>query len=182
MRPLGRVFWQKKGIYAILRPLGAIFCHERYGKLQGMLIGRFRMVACFRFEEETKSPSRRGFRGDASKEIQESLPRSLPRGGGFKAAPPKMSAAPNNRWETAGRGRHSLLKPCATMESVCISGIRGDAVGTFVSTVSTISNASSNSNTSNMTVDVVIVGAGPAGIFTALSLLKNAPSTAIALV
>lgn len=35
---------------------------------------------------------------------------------------------------------------------------------------------------SNMTVDVVIVGAGPAGIFTALSLLKDAPSTTIALV
>lgn len=33
-----------------------------------------------------------------------------------------------------------------------------------------------------MTVDVVIVGAGPAGIFTALSLLKDAPSTTIALV
>lgn len=38
------------------------------------------------------------------------------------------------------------------------------------------------SNTSNLTVDVVIVGAGPAGIFTALSLLKDAPSTTIALV
>ena len=32
MRPLGRIFWQKKGIYAILRPLCAIFCHERYGQ------------------------------------------------------------------------------------------------------------------------------------------------------
>ena len=45
------------------------------GKLQGMLIGRFRMVACFRLEEESKSPSRRRFRGDASKGIRESLPR-----------------------------------------------------------------------------------------------------------
>ena len=35
---------------------------------------------------------------------------------------------------------------------------------------------------SNLTVDVVIVGAGPAGIFTALALLKDAPSTSIALV
>ena len=33
-----------------------------------------------------------------------------------------------------------------------------------------------------MTVDVVIVGAVPAGIITALSLLKAAPSTTIALV
>ena len=66
MRPLGRISCQKKGINAILRPLGAIFCHERYGKLQGSLIGRFRMVACwmvsrFRLEEEPKSPSRRRF-------------------------------------------------------------------------------------------------------------------------
>ena len=52
-------------------------------------------------------------------------------------------------------------------------------MGAFVSAVS---NISSNSNTSNMTVDVVIVGAGPAGIFTALALLKDAPSTTIALV
>ena len=52
-------------------------------------------------------------------------------------------------------------------------------MGAFVSAAS---NISSNLNTSNMTVDVVIVGAGPAGIFTALSLLKDAPSMTIALV
>lgn len=72
---------RRRGFTRFCDPWARYSAMNDMGKLQGVLIGRFRMVACFRFEEEPKSPSRRGFRGDASKEIQESQPRSLPRGG-----------------------------------------------------------------------------------------------------
>lgn len=64
------------------------------------------------------------------------------------------------------------LNSCATMKCVAFP-TQGDAKGVSVL---------GSSCNSNMTVDVVIVGAGPAGIFTALALLKDAPSTTIALV
>lgn len=62
MRPLGRVFWQKKGIYAILRPLGAIFCHERYGQAS--------RDANRALPDGRLFPPRRGIKIPVSKEIQ----------------------------------------------------------------------------------------------------------------